>query len=469
MPCQDGESIRIRTGFEAVVAHQTSDTFACIAERDGQVIDVDNDLKIVRIAYDEKPPKPQGSMDVHLTIGDLERRHKTGDALFTTVNAKTLQKMQVGSLQLVNKKFLFKFVEAIPFDSLGKVPETSALTNAEKAALEKEDWVYYLRLMPFKIDPAQSVDVFQFGDKYTTISGSYLRQIIVLNVKKGDRVKRGDVIAYNSGFFEPEPGTRQVNWKHGVVGTVAFMDRSETYEDSCEISKEFGQRLSTSPGHQRIIEVTNNTVLHEVVSVGDHVETEDYLAIMEDGDLDALASTDDPAMLDMIASLNRKMPKAKYHGVVARVEIYHACDFADLHPSLQKIARRNAQQRRAVFNAYQNTMKANNVTPPQKVPIGTKYLGVEFADETKVAIFVIISEDLGCVPGDKLVLAAQAKTTIGNVVEQPTTTASGVPVDMVFSASGVANRLLSSHLILGIGESVLEKLEQNVVTAYFKD
>lgn len=452
-----------------MVAHQTSESFACVADEDGVIENVDADLKLVRVRYTHTLPKAEGKLDLNLSKALIKDRFDVDESIFTTIAAKQSGKYPVGKIFDVNGTALFRVAETIPFASLSDVPELTALRQVEKKDLEKVGHVLYVRLSPLKANPADWVDVFQFGEKYTSISGSYLKQNIVLNAKEGDKVKKGDVIAYNSGFFEPDPYSKQVTWKHGVVGTVAFMDRSETYEDSCEISQEFGDRLKTTPGHLRVLEMTSNTAIQELVSEGDHVETTDYLVTMDDSDIDALSSGDDPETMEFLAELNRKTPRAKYHGVVAKIELYHACDFVDLHPSLKKIARTLANRRAAYHTAMVDTRKDGTVPLPQKVPVGTKYLGVDFADETKVAIFITIAEDIGCVVGDKLVLAAQAKTTIGSVTEKPTLTESGRTIDMTFSSSGTNSRILQSHVVMGIGESVLEELERSVLAEYFGD
>lgn len=51
IPTVGGEPSRLRTGYEQVIAHRTGLPFAYVAEEDGKVISVDEDLKMVKIQY----------------------------------------------------------------------------------------------------------------------------------------------------------------------------------------------------------------------------------------------------------------------------------------------------------------------------------------------------------------------------------------------------------------------------------
>jgi hypothetical protein len=50
-PTQNYEVGRLRTGFESVLAHRTSNLFATVAEDDGQVVDIDPKLNLLKVKY----------------------------------------------------------------------------------------------------------------------------------------------------------------------------------------------------------------------------------------------------------------------------------------------------------------------------------------------------------------------------------------------------------------------------------
>jgi hypothetical protein len=57
MPCENYQVGRLRTGFEAVLAHRTSTIFASIAEQDGTVIELDEKLQTMKLKYKDGSTK----------------------------------------------------------------------------------------------------------------------------------------------------------------------------------------------------------------------------------------------------------------------------------------------------------------------------------------------------------------------------------------------------------------------------
>lgn len=51
VPTKEGEVLRVRTGFETMVAHRCNDIYAYTAKEDGKVLDVNDKLKMVKIQY----------------------------------------------------------------------------------------------------------------------------------------------------------------------------------------------------------------------------------------------------------------------------------------------------------------------------------------------------------------------------------------------------------------------------------
>lgn len=107
---------------------------------------------------------------------------------------------------------------------------------------------------------------------------------------------------------------------------------------------------------------------------------------------------------------------------------------------------------------YKNTTKVNP---------GLKYHGVEF-DATTVVIEFTINETIGCSAGDKLVVANANKTVISGVMEKQFYTESKLPVDMVFSATSLYNRIVMSPFIWGILTRISEKMENDILDMYFE-
>lgn len=470
VPCLNSEVSRIRTGYEMTIAHRSSEDFSFIAKQDGKVTSIDNDLKLLKVEYVAQAFATVGTLT--LPYGDIALRqaltyHTPLVVLMTQVEYKTYPAHRVFS---VASDVNVEVIETIAFPNIDAVPDKTArkYMSAELTRAIKHTPlipVEYVRLNALASHAPAVVDLFQFGPHYTNVSGSYLQQELVVNVTQGDAFKRGDVLAYNAGFFSPDPDSKQVNWNHGVMADVALIEMGATLEDSCMITKELGARLRMSPAHVRQIEITANTAVHAIVSVGDHVETTDQLCVIEEGDIEAL-SGDDAATLSFLSNLNRKVMRAKYHGSIAEINLYYSCAPDTLHPTLIKLIKTLDRAKQRYAAAAQHTLKEEHYLTSRQVAPGTKYHGVVFENDT-VVLLITISEDISAGIGDKICYGLQAKSVIGEVMERAPSSESGVAIGSIFSCSSIARRILSSPYLIGIGNRVLEKMEDQVTSTYF--
>jgi hypothetical protein len=107
--------------------------------------------------------------------------------------------------------------------------------------------------------------------------------VIVTSLKEGDKVKHGDIVAYNKWYFEPDALDRtQVLWKQGVMLKTALLECPETLEDSSMISENAAVLLETEMTKYRDIVVESKQAIHNLVHVGDHVDVDTVLCIIED-------------------------------------------------------------------------------------------------------------------------------------------------------------------------------------------
>lgn len=470
VPCDNGEISRVRTGYEMVIAHRSSDTFAVTAREDGTVVDIDTKLNLVKVQYKDTPVPTAGAITLPYTTTALTTYYTSKSPVRILVKSTDISKYALGTVFKVDPKKNATVtsqervadIKSLDKDLITKYKDViAAVSKGDADAV----YVVYLTLT----DPVQpgDVDIYSFGDKYSFVSGSYLKQPLVLNVEKGEAFHRGDVLVFNSGFFDPVPGSKQVGWKHGVPATIAIMEKGETLEDGCLISKHLGDELKMSPAHVRTISFPNDTAVKDVLSVGEEVESTDLLCILEEGDLDALTMTDDPDTIAFLGELNRKAPRAKYHGHIADVQVFYAGEFEHLHPSIQDLVRKVEKKNRAIQAALKGSVKDGLYKNTTKVNPGLKYHGVEF-DATTVVIEFTINETIGCSAGDKLVVANANKTVISGVMEKQFYTESKLPVDMVFSATSLYNRIVMSPFIWGILTRISEKMENDILDMYFE-
>lgn len=468
VPCRNSEISRVRTGFDAVVAHRTSRVFAHAAKRDGVVEFIDYDAKVIRIKYDTKPLKHDLKMSVPL--GDVALQNLIRDKnTLDVVRAKSdIKDVKIGSIIKVNDKHMYEVVEILTFAAVEDVPNYSKLTTSERNALRNKTPISLVRMKEANEVKREDLDAIQFGQIFTSVSGSYVGQTVVPNVQPGDKIKKGDIVAYNDGFFKPLPNSKQVAWMHGIPAKVAYIDISETYEDSCSMSKAFADRLSTITAHARTLVFTNTTKLDNVVNIGDQLETTDPLCYVEEGDIDVLSETDDPEITAFLGDLSRSTPKAKYHGTVADIRIYYACSPQELHPSLLAIAKKVAKKQLKIARAVENTVSEAEFPTTQYVAPGTSYKSIKFEKDT-VILEIIISEEIGCEVGDKVVVGSANKSIIGDIMEEGISTESGYPIDIKFGGTSISNRIVLGAIKMSHLHRCMTKTEQDILSIWFDE
>lgn len=313
-----------------------------------------------------------------------------------------------------------------------------------------------------------SIHTFQFGELYGECADMVTTQKLELTVKVGDKFNRGDILCYNPQFFELDPTSRQVDWKHGVPGMVAIMDCAGTFEDSNIITKRFGDKLEIEPVQLRAISFNANTFVHDVKKVGDQVDINDFLIVFEDATMTDLSSvTTDDVALDYLAKLNRITPKAKFTGEIVKIEVFYSCPLSEMHPTLSKVVKDIIRTNNAKNKFSQGTSSSAQYPPSQPLPEGTKFKKVKFEKDTVVFRF-FIKETITAGVGDKIVFDSSLKSVVGVVIDDIPTTESGVEIDAVFSGSSISNRIVNSPILVGVGERVLERLEESAIDMYFK-
>ena len=306
-------------------------------------------------------------------------------------------------------------------------------------------------------------DVFIFGEEYTVSSGINITQRIVTHFKLNDRVKKGDVICYNSEFFQKDPYSNQVDWKHGINANVVLIENDDTLEDSNSISKKLSEKLTISPVQMRTINISKDAIIYDIVNIGDVVTNTDNLLVFEESDVAEITQTSsNDAVLDILSKINRRTPKAHYAGKIVKIDVYYSCPVDSCHPSIQKVLKPIIQAKNRKYEYTKNSSLEFLSPPSVMVAPGTK-LKKTTIDADQVVLQFYIQEDVGAGVGDKLVYDSSLKSIISNVFDEDIKTESGVEIDATFSMTSISNRIILSPLLVGIGQRILEKMQESVL------
>jgi len=473
VPSEYSETMRVRTGYEAVLAHRTSEIYACSAKQDGVVEEINNDLGLIKVRYVQHvyPPfkfdRVSSSSAIRSKFTEVATRELAANhpVYVAQADAKTTE-FHLHDIYIFNN-MLLQVVDILPLADIDTMPMNEYLTSSAKDTLHGEKQSVVVKFMRILHDPSDEVDIFKFGTKFTSAAGSFVKQKVVCNVTVGEKIHRGDILAYNTGFFELDPfDPKQVTWKHGIMANVALIEGNDTIEDSNAITPEFSKRLETASSHLRTLQITANTIIRDLKPIGTVVQTTDLLCTLEDADIASLSDADNNSMLELLTSLNRKAPRARYHGEIAEIDMLYSCPLSEMHPSLAALAKLINTRKSLLAEAASGTHKSVDYAAPAQVTVGTKFHGIEFLADTVMLMFYI-TEDIDLGAGDKIVLMNQAKSVTATVTEKPMETESHYPVDMLFSAKSVNNRIITSPTTVGFANRVLAHLETCSTDLYF--
>lgn len=299
----------------------------------------------------------------------------------------------------------------------------------------------------------------ELGRRYGKAAGLIIPHEVVTGLKADSTFKRGDTLAYNTGFFEPDVlNPKQVIWKSSVSAKTVLMESTYTFEDSSALSRRLAGHLTTKTTTMRAIVVNFDQQIHNLVKIGDKLEYESILCLIEDA-VSSSNSLLDQETLDTLRVLQAQSPQSKTIGVVERIEVYYHGDKEDMSKSLKAITdvsdknmvRRNESSGRTAFNgAVDDNYRIEN-----------EPLALDTA-----AIQIYITSEVSAGVGDKGVFANQMKTVFGRVFENNIRTESGTDIDAVFSASSIDDRIVLSALIIGTTATVLNCIAKKAVEAY---
>lgn len=299
----------------------------------------------------------------------------------------------------------------------------------------------------------------QLGRRFGKGGGLMFPHQLTTELNANSTFKKGDVVAYNERYFQPDRlAPSQVVWKAGLLVNTAFMENPNTLEDSSEISARVAGELETEITYIRDVVVSFDQSVHQLVEVGSPVDIDSILCTIEDA-VTAESGLFDENSLDMLRLLAANTPRAKYKGTVERVEVLYHGEIDDMSASLADIASAGDRERKRQARAMQEsalTGKVDSSTRIQSKPLP--------ADNMVIRIYITSPASAGV--GDKAVFASQLKTVIGRVMTGVNETASGTPLDAIFSYQSVSNRIVRSPEIMGVTNVLLKLISKRVVNAY---
>lgn len=299
----------------------------------------------------------------------------------------------------------------------------------------------------------------ELGRRYGVSSGTTLPHQIDTPLKVGDTVVPGDVIAYNSNYFTPDSiYPKKAIYKGATLATTALLECTNTLEDSCEISQALAERLATGVAHVRTIKVAFDQQVRGLVKVGDRVDIESILCTIENS-TEGSSDLFDEEALATLSILGNLTPRAKYVGVVERIEVVYHGDITEMSESLGQLTKQSDGELSTLYRKLGKRPVTGQIGGDIRVD-GTAM------DTKTAAIKIYIRSSVSMGSGDKSVFSNQLKTTVGRVMTGINQTESGTNIDAIFGYKSINDRIVNSAVIIGTTNTLLRKLSKLAVDAF---
>lgn len=299
----------------------------------------------------------------------------------------------------------------------------------------------------------------ELGRRYGSSAGLTIPHEVVSPMKMGQKFKAGDIVSYNSDFYEFDfLNPKNVIWKGGVMVNTAIFECTDTLEDSSVISVSVANQMTTRMSKIRTIVLNFDQTVNKLVKLGREVEADDILCIIEDA-VTADTGLFDEESLDTLRVLGSHMPSAKTRGVVERIDVFYHGDKEDMSESVRALV--NTSDR-----LLAQRLKARGRKPlTGSVDESFRVEGTPLALDT-LAIRIYITGDVPMGVGDKGVFGNQLKTVIGRVMDDTTTAEDGTPIEAIFGYKSISDRIVLSPEIIGTTSTLLEVIGKKAFEIY---
>lgn len=309
--------------------------------------------------------------------------------------------------------------------------------------------------------------------------GFELSNVLVTDLKVGDKFKANETLAWHKNFFKKIP-TQGVRMCVGALIKVALYSCYNTYEDGDFITEKVSHMCETEMVFRIKAVIGKNSNVFKMVSVGDEVAVGDALiefdeSFEEEGINELLASLgDNEELKNAIVQNNRNTKKTDKSGVIEDIKIYSASDLEALSPSLKKIVGdyyKRIDKKTAILNKYDKTnsivkcgvmiTESSGTTQPDRYG---NIRGEKVNDGVLIEFYVKHSEPLEV--GSKLANFSPLKDVVGEVIPlgyEPTSEfRPNESVDTTINPSSILNRMVSSVVPTILGNKCIIELKRSL-------
>ena len=286
-------------------------------------------------------------------------------------------------------------------------------------------------------------------------------------IKLGKRVKKNDIIAYDKESYSANLGeSGNLAYNIGKLAKVAIINSDEGFEDSGIVTEKLAKKLATRVDYQFSIILDKDSIVYDIVKVGQHVEAGEslltYQKPFKDEDANAILKnlgTDS----DEISKLGKRELECEVTGTVKAIKIFRTVELDELSPSLKQIVDKYEKPLRKMEKIVRdNNLDISQVPAHYKLATEGKLKKAE--DSVVIEVYVEYLDTVGV--GDKIVAFSANKMVIKNIIPEElapyTDSRPNESIDAFVSESSIDRRLVTSTLIFGSLSHLMIELDRSV-------
>ena len=303
------------------------------------------------------------------------------------------------------------------------------------------------------------------------------------NVKKGDKFKKNDILAYEDKFFTQDNafGNR---FNIGSLQKVALLSSSLTYEDSSYISKKLSREMATEVVMPKQAVLGPNTNVDFMAKVGDKVQTGDELIRFEksfdEESINQLLFNVGTEFKEEIIMTGKDKIKSKYSGVIEDIKVFSTVELEELSPSLIQIVSQyysKMNSKKKLLEKYDkngSVVKCNMIfnEPTSRVEPNNNGVirGAKVGEGVLIEFYIKVYDEVGI--GDKIVFFSALKSIVGSIIpegqEAYTLYRPEEGIDAVLSCNSLIARGITSAPKMLMSNKLLVELSRKLKEIYEK-
>lgn len=199
-------------------------------------------------------------------------------------------------------------------------------------------------------------------------SGFFVTLKLDSDLRVGQKVKKGQVVAYDKKSFSDEMGYNDnIAYNIGTLAKFAIMNTDEGYEDSAIISQDLVDKMTADIVMKKEVILNKDTNIFNMVKKGQEIKEGDTLLVIQkasdEEDVNVLLRNLAGDEED-ITNLGRQKIESKVTGIVQDIVITRTVDKDELSPSLKKLV--NAYEKE--INDKKKIMKNYGINQENKLP-----------------------------------------------------------------------------------------------------